>query len=241
MQIHQTMIQRVAESHRLPDRGKELHGRANQIFNTNYAEINRFHDERRTDFAQAFRALLEAEIAHHQHVGGRRDVRLAPRRGYSNSAMRWCSFVRPGTGDLDSLERAGQFRRLQALIAPARVVLTRGGSAPPSSTYLPFQLCRFLADAVSSPPRLKRGPLFCQRVAGSTRRSALEDGGVTEDRRLLCGLLFFVVQNRLSRSTAPQSEHESTAGTQPGSCHVSIVAARLAFGSLRASFQPEPC
>jgi hypothetical protein len=68
MQTHQTMIQRTAEAHRLPDRGRELLARGHQVFSSSFAEINRFHEERRTDFAQAFKAVLEAEIAHHQLV-----------------------------------------------------------------------------------------------------------------------------------------------------------------------------
>jgi len=68
MSTQVTFIQRVGEAHKLPDRGKELFARSNQIFSTHFAEINRFHEERRADFAAAFRKLLEAQIAHHQQV-----------------------------------------------------------------------------------------------------------------------------------------------------------------------------
>jgi len=68
MSTQVTFIQRVGEAHKLPDRGKELFARSNQIFSTHFAEINRFHEERRADYAAAFRKLLEAQITHHQQV-----------------------------------------------------------------------------------------------------------------------------------------------------------------------------
>ena len=119
MQTHQAMIQRAAESHRLPDRGKELLGRANQIFATNFAEINRFHEERKLDFSNAFRELLEAEIAHHQHVRAvRRDTE---RDGLTARLPDWC---------LRLCAAAAPRTRLSRSCPPRSPTLTRPSSRP---------------------------------------------------------------------------------------------------------------
>ena len=87
MQTHVNMSSRLADAHRLPDRGKELSARSHQVFSAHFSEINRFHEERRADFGNAFRAVIEAEIAHHQHVRGRRGG-CAARRCRSSSGSR---------------------------------------------------------------------------------------------------------------------------------------------------------
>ena len=117
MQTHQNMIQRVSEAHRLPDRGKELLARANQIFATDFSEINRFHEERKIDFANAFRDLLEAEIAHHHHVRPRvsctRGGAVVAHRSHTDRVGR--TVFGAGAGHLDPVERPGHPGPGQAL------------------------------------------------------------------------------------------------------------------------------